>query len=215
MLLPHGRASRRLSPFHTFFMQRVTQERKAQREAQREAQQKAKDMKKAQREAQQKAKDTKKAQREARERAREAAEEPDEEDQGDGDEGSDAADDVGEDRLPEDVLAALSRRDGRNRGGHEEDVDDEEEDQRAVQRRIVSQQLRALAKPSNKRKKFAEGRTFASGIVVKSLKSSLATERQRGAAASRNFLEGRLGRHARDHSGIGIGMRTLPDRRKY
>lgn len=177
--------------------QRVTKERSAQRQAQ----QQAKDLRKSQREARDKAR------KEAREAAQRAAKREDE-----GADDMDNTDDPGEDRLPEDVLAALARRGRRYGGGdagHDDnaghdghDGHDDDEDQRAIQRRVVSRQLRALAKPSNKRKKFGDGRMVASGVVVKSLKSALGKERARGVSASRRFLETRLERHDRDRRSL-------------
>jgi hypothetical protein len=174
--------------------QRVTKERSAQRQAQ----QQAKDLRKSQREARDKAR------KEAREAAQRAAEREDE-----GADDMDNTDDPGEDRLPEDVLAALARRGRRYGGGDDGHADnaghdghDDDEDQRAIQRRVVSRQLRALAKPSNKRKKFGDGRMVASGVVVKSLKSALGKERARGVSASRRFLETRLERHDRDRRSL-------------
>ena len=183
--------------------QRVTKERSAQRQAQ----QQAKDLRKSQREARDKAR------KEAREAAQRAAKREDE-----GADDMDNTDDPGEDRLPEDVLAALARR-GRRYGGGDDGHDDnaghadnaghdghdghdDDEDQHAIQRRVVSRQLRALAKPSNKRKKFGDGRMVASGVVVKSLKSALGKERARGVSASRRFLETRLERHDRDRRSL-------------
>ncbi|MEO2191793.1 MAG: hypothetical protein ABGY24_05075 [bacterium] len=113
--------------------------------------------------------------------------------------------DLGEDVLPEDVLAALARRGRRQEYGNDDgegDAGEDEEDRRAIHRRIVSRQLRALAKPSNTRKRFGEGRVVASGIVVKSLKSTLGKERARDVAASRKFLESRLERHDRSRRSV-------------
>ena len=168
----------------------------AQREAQRQAQQEAKNTKAAQREKREQARKERREQ-EAEERAAAARADEGEE--------RDKREEVGvddEDLLPDEVLHALASREQReDEIGEEdgEDGEDEEQDQRVLQRRIVSQQLRALSAKSNSKRKFGEGRSVGAGIVVKSLKGDLGSERARGASASRKFLESRLGRHARDH----------------
>jgi hypothetical protein len=104
-----------------------------------------------------------------------------------------------EDRLPEDVLQALAGRIGDQ--ATDDSVAEEDEDRRALQRRIVSQQLRALHTAPSKKKTFGEGRAVGAGIVVKSLKHAV-SGRARGVSESRSFLESRLGRHARGQKDV-------------
>jgi hypothetical protein len=148
-----------------------------------------------------------KARRERREAEQRAAEEEAvaAEQGGEGDHANYHDNQDDEDRLPDDVLRALATKREHHRGERDEDREDgEEEDQRVLQRRIVSQQLRALHAKPNKRKQFGDGRTVCGDIVVKSLKSQLGSDRARGVSESRKFLESRLGRHVRDHNGLGL-----------
>ena len=160
-------------------------------------------MKKSQREKRERARKERR-QQEAEERAAAAAAvSEDGNDAGVDDGDVDVDGDIGEDRLPDSVLRALASR-GELRGhaaGEDGDGDEGEdgaEDHRALQRRIVSQQLRALSTKSSNKRKFGKGRAVGSGIVVKSLKGELGSARASGAAASRAFLQSRLGRHARE-----------------
>lgn len=163
-------------------------------------------MKKSQREKRERARKERR-QQEAEERAAAAAVSEDGNDDNagveDGDVDVDVDVDIGEDRLPDSVLRALASRDelrGHAAGedGDEDEGEDGAEDHRALQRRIVSQQLRALSTKSSNKRKFGKGRAVGSGIVVKSLKGELGSARASGAAASRAFLQSRLGRHARE-----------------
>lgn len=153
-------------------------------------------MKKSQREQRERARKEQR-QQEAEERAAAAAVS---EDGNDADAGVDDDDydvDIGEDRLPDSVLRALASRD-ELRGHAAGEDEDGAEDHRALQRRIVSQQLRALSTKSSNKRKFVKGRAVGSGIVVKSLKGEIGSARASGAAASRSFLQSRMGRHARE-----------------
>ena len=178
-------------------------------------------MKKSQREKRERARKERR-QQEAEERAAAAAVSEDDDDAGvdDGDVDVDVDVDIGEDRLPDSVLRALASRDELRGHAAGEDGDGDEgedgaEDHRALQRRIVSQQLRALSTKSSNKRKFGKGRAVGSGIVVKSLKGELGSARASGAAASRAFLQSRLGRHAREvdpkrgSGGGSIRMRRL------
>ena len=176
-------------------------------------------MKKSQREKRERARKERR-QQEAEERAAAAAVSEDDDNAGVDDGDVDVGVDIGEGRLPDSVLRALASRDelrGHAAGedGDEDEGEDGAEDHRALQRRVVSQRLRAVSTKSSSKRKFGKGRAVGSGIVVKSLKGELGSARASGAAASRAFLQSRLGRHAREvdpkrgSGGGSIRMRSL------
>jgi hypothetical protein len=106
-------------------------------------------------------------------------------------------DGLDEDHLPSEVLEALAaEKDANDKDASEED------DHRALQRRIVSQQLRALHEKPSKKKKFGQGRSVGGGVVVKSLKQSGQAMGHNNLSASRSFLAKRLGMRERSYKGL-------------